>query len=309
MRQQVYIIHSMKKQLFVLLTLLIFFPGCNNVQREFEYSYPQIPSIIQDDVLRRAYLAEHYWDKVPWDDTTITISNDKLRKHFYEYLTLINETGLSQANILLNDLASKASSAPYSFTEPFLILFDESLNHPNSPMRHEGLYKSVVDIYIENLPEDSSIREKLKWERELLVKNSVGKIAEDFNILFEDGGVIKLHKIESELTLIYFFEPDCNSCKEGVSLAESNDAFSRFKKRHSVIAVYTGEDIRSYEMVAGSFPAGWKTGRDINNEVTVNRLYDRRASPSIYLLDKDKRVLIKDGDVESVIKYLEEIVK
>lgn len=299
--------HSMKKHLFVLLTLSIFFPGCNNVEREFEFSYPQIPSIIQEDVLRRAYLAEHFWDNIPWNDTTITVSMDKLRKHFYEYLSLINETGLSRANVLLNDLASKASSAPCSFTEPLLILFDECLNHPNSPMRHEGLYISVIDVYIENLPVESPIREKLKWERELLIKNSIGKVAEDFSILFEDGGVVKLHKIESELTLLYFFEPDCNSCKEGVFLAENNDAFNRFKKRHSVIAVYTGEDIESYEMVAGSFPAGWKTGRDINNEVTVNRLYDRRASPSIYLLDKDKRVLIKDGDVESVVKYLEEM--
>jgi hypothetical protein len=39
--------------------------------------------------------------------------------------------------------------------------------------------------------------------------------------------------------------------------------------------------------------------------ITRDRLYDRRASPSVYLLDKDKKVLLKDGDIETAEKIIE----
>ena len=106
----------------------------------------------------------------------MNITEKHLRIPYYEYLELINDLGVSKAGKLLNDLASKSSQSSPSISSAFLILFEESLNHPNSPMRHDALYLNVVDAYIQYFPADSEERKRLIEEREILLKNRIGEI-------------------------------------------------------------------------------------------------------------------------------------
>jgi hypothetical protein len=52
-------------------------------------------------------------------------------------------------------------------------------------------------------------------------------------------------------------------------------------------------------------PKGWICGYDKEMTLTHKRLYDLKAIPSLYLLDKRKHVLVKDGvsiaDIEQII--------
>ena len=56
-------------------------------------------------------------------------------------------------------------------------------------------------------------------------------------------------------------------------------------------------------------PAGWINGYDNGMVITEKRLYNLSAIPSLYLLDSQKRVLIKDGvsvaHIEDVIALME----
>lgn len=46
--------------------------------------------------------------------------------------------------------------------------------------------------------------------------------------------------------------------------------------------------------------------RDASQVINRHRLYDLKAVPCLYLLDADKRVLLKDVTVEHVELYLRE---
>ena len=59
--------------------------------------------------------------------------------------------------------------------------------------------------------------------------------------------------------------------------------------------MYTDEDIETWEKYRPSMPALWLNGYDASFTIRGNNLYDLRAIPSLYLLDKDKRVIIKDA--------------
>lgn len=295
----------MKKVLITIPLLLLLLTGCKENVKQYRFEYPHIPSVIQEKSEQREYLSLHFWDNLPWDDSTVNITEKHLRIPYYEYLELINDLGVSKAGKLLNDLASKSSQSTPSISSAFLILFEESLNHPNSPMRHDALYLNVVDAYIQYFPADSEERKRLIEEREILLKNRIGEISEDFTILFSDGSSSNLHNIKSDFIMILFFEPDCNSCKESISFAENSAIIKKFQERYISLAIYTGNDSYYLERGGSLFSKRWKVGSDLNGMITRDRLYDRRASPSVYLLDKDKKVLLKDGDIETAEKIIE----
>ena len=64
-------------------------------------------------------------------------------------------------------------------------------------------------------------------------------------------------------------------------------------KRLKVVALYPDQDITLWK--AHPLPAGWINGYDKGCVVEKNRLYDLRAIPALYLLDAQKRVLVKDS--------------
>lgn len=289
----------MKKGLLLIISAVFTVYGCKTKETRFVFEHVHIPSVIQDKAEQREYLSYHYWDNMPWEDTSLLITPILIKQPYFEYLSVISELGLSKAEDRLKELAAKSSSSSKSVSEAFLQLFEETLDHPNSPMKHEKLYMAVLNEYIRNLNSNDPLKEKLNWDRELLNKNKVGDVCEDFKIVFTDGSVNSLHSISSEYILIFFFEPDCRVCKESLEYAQKSDIINRFKERNMVLAIYSGENITLFEEVAGSFPGGWRVGHDLNNMIALDRLYDRRASPSVFILDKEKKVLLKDGDIES----------
>lgn len=51
-------------------------------------------------------------------------------------------------------------------------------------------------------------------------------------------------------------------------------------------------------------PQNWILGTD-NNFIKDNAIYDLKAMPSIYLLDHNKKVILKDSSWEKVMYYLD----
>jgi len=50
-------------------------------------------------------------------------------------------------------------------------------------------------------------------------------------------------------------------------------------------------------------PAQWIHAYDKGMEITQRRLYDIKAIPTLYLLDKEKKVLLKDTSVEALESF------
>ena len=55
-----------------------------------------------------------------------------------------------------------------------------------------------------------------------------------------------------------------------------------------------------------TFPARWIDGYDEDEWLTQERVYDLKAMPTLYLLDAQKRVLLKDAPIEKIEAHLEQ---
>ena len=73
----------------------------------------------------------------------------------------------------------------------------------------------------------------------------------------------------------------------------------------AVVNVYIDEDLAAWRAYAPSYPSSWLCGYDPDGLVRSDRIYNVRAIPSLYLLDADKRILMKDAPVERVISWLQ----
>ena len=59
---------------------------------------------------------------------------------------------------------------------------------------------------------------------------------------------------------------------------------------------------------SGTFPKDWIVGYDPLQVIRSDSLYHLRAIPSIYLLDRDKTIILKDTPEEVLIEYLASII-
>ena len=72
-----------------------------------------------------------------------------------------------------------------------------------------------------------------------------------------------------------------------------------------ILAVYPDEDKEEWERHLPDFPKEWINGYDKKLVIKEKNLYDLKAIPTLYLLDKDKKVLLKDATVAQIDQYLQ----
>jgi hypothetical protein len=77
--------------------------------------------------------------------------------------------------------------------------------------------------------------------------------------------------------------------------------------RLSILSLYTDEDLSVYWSTLDKMPKTWINAYDKKVVVKNQSLYDLKAIPTLYLLDKDKKVLLKDVPFEVLEQYLTKI--
>ena len=68
--------------------------------------------------------------------------------------------------------------------------------------------------------------------------------------------------------------------------------------------VYIDEDLKSWREYMPVYPREWLNGYDASHIIREDVLYCVRAIPSLYLLDSDKRILLKDPPLDRVLQAL-----
>jgi hypothetical protein len=86
----------------------------------------------------------------------------------------------------------------------------------------------------------------------------------------------------------------CREIIDGITASELILALSQ-RLDIAIVALYPDEDIDAWRNYLPSMPKDWICAYDKELRLTSERLYDLKAIPALYLLDAQKRVIIKDG--------------
>ena len=76
----------------------------------------------------------------------------------------------------------------------------------------------------------------------------------------------------------------------------------------AVLNIYIDEDLEAWRSYMPIYPEEWFNGFDPDFVIRTDVLYNVRAIPSLYLLDKDKTVIMKDAVTERVLDFVNRFV-
>lgn len=180
------------------------------------------------------------------------------------------------------------------------------LYDPNSPYRNEDLYLPFVRGLAASKYTPDSLRAYYARQAEMCALNQYGQKAPDFEFRTLSEKTERLYDIDAEYLMLFFSNPGCTACKGIIDEVQSVEPLlvAQADGRLAVVNVYIDEDVQAWKDYAETYPESWHSGYDSRMVIRNSTLYNVRAIPSLYLLDKDKKVLMKDAPTENVIGYL-----
>ena len=141
--------------------------------------------------------------------------------------------------------------------------------------------------------------------------NRRGTVAADFAFSDKDGRHYTLHGINADLTILFFSNPGCTACKQIIEYLSHDPEISSLVQegKIAVVNVYIDEDLKEWYDYIDQYPESWYNGYDHNHIIRDDELYNVRAIPSLYLLDKDKKVILKDVNEQRLFVTLDNMLE
>lgn len=266
---------------------------------------PMPPAMLTDDSSRLVFMADHYWDTFDASDTTWIADTAALEQAFANWAALLGALPQREAVKYPGALIRRAGQSP-----EVLLRLSEIAEHyfadPNSPYRSEELFIPVLEAVLESRTIDTLYKIRPRLQLASAMKNRPGTKAADIAYTTGSGATGTLYGLRADYTLVIFYNPGCPDCARTESYIERSEVFGPLAAsgRLKVLAIYPDEDMEVWRSHLPQMPAGWIVGRSLIGRIGESP-YDLPAIPALYLLDKDKRVILKDAPVERIEAWLD----
>lgn len=281
----------------------------------------------ESDSLKEIFLAKNFWEdylspirlsQIEQTDSSILGINEQIfADSFLEYIKLLQKIdNYSFADSCINSLLNRAESFCDAGDKRFYFALigcsEKVLYNARSPYLDERMYlpflrRALGSKYIPN-------DDKLPFSEQLRLAslNQIDSVASDFEYstaLSSHPQLYRMSQINSPYLLLFFTDPLCTTCQATTQALESDEVIAKMieDKRLKILSMYIGEDLEKWNKTKGA-RGGWIFGYDSKKLFSTNELYSLRAIPSFYLLDREKKVLLKDASLARVQRFFNSIL-
>lgn len=266
------------------------------------YAMPDVPDSIAEPAQRADYAILHYWQRYDFADTTL-LRNGHAEQALVEFLGLMpyaTERGRNEGIGRWLQQADRNTTA----CRYFLSQAERYLYHPDSPLRNEQLFRTVLQQSLRLASADAAMQDRSRFLLRLTGRNAVGNKAESFVCETSRGQRLSTDSIQGPLLLICY-DPECERCQDLLfSLRYCSPLNLAIKEgRMTVLAVYTGGDEQLWRNTSGDMPAQWLTAID-RTGIGEKMLYDLTAMPVMLLTDSQRRVIMKEPTLQQLTDWL-----
>jgi thiol-disulfide isomerase/thioredoxin len=261
------------------------------------------PVTRQDSLDNYNYYKKHYWDGITFMDNRIVRTPfflPKVEKYFRDILVPAADTIIKEADYLL--LLARTNTEMYKFLLNWLT--DEYI-YPKY-MGQDAVFVHLFEKYhskgISNWLNEKQLK-AISDRAYMVMSNLIGEKAADLEMVDSTGKPYPLYNVNADYTVVVFWDPTCGHCREevprldsfyhakwkqqgvkmyGVLSENEKTKWIEFIKEHNLkdwIHVYQTEETK--KAIADSQRPGYK------------QLYDITQTPTLYLLDKEKRIIAK----------------
>ena len=288
---------------------------------------PEIPPASQhpggkyDSLYAYQYFKSHFWDGINfYDDRLIRtpIFEVKLDKYF-EQLVFPNADSVNKE---IDWMLGYASVAPEN--EKFLLLKFVNRYIAMKYMWEDAVFVHLYEKYFaqKTYPWLTDKGMKTIQDRAYnLMANILGNPAPDIDLPDTTGTNITLYRLTSPYTVVLIWDPTCSHCKEIVPKVDSLYKSKWKTEGVRVFAMAKETDgnrndwmnfIRQHHLEEWAnvyYSKADEKGRIESGVPGYSQLYDVLTFPTLYLLDKDKRIIAKKLSFDQINDVLEEKIK
>ena len=269
-----------------------------------------------DSMFAYKYYKSHYWDGVDfWDDlfARTTFFDGKLDKYFAEIVIPNADTVIKEMDRML-----AFASVSQDMTRFLLVKFINRY-YNQKYMWEDAVFVHLYEKYLANKEYswmNASGKKMITDRAYSLMANILGTPAADIDLPDSTGKKIRLYDINSSYTLVCFWDATCGHCKE---VLPKIDSFYTAKWKASGLKIYsvsketsgTIDDWKKYIREANLnwvnvfYSRNEEKARVTNGIPGYSQLYDVQSFPTLYLLDKDKRIIAKKLTYEQMDDILD----
>lgn len=284
---------------------------------------------ILDSLFQYRYYRSHFFDQMKLSDARFLrtpLYEEKIKKYI--------EKVIPQAPDTINRECDKLLAGAERNKETFRYLLVTLFNHyaTSKIMGFDAVYAHIAENWY--IPKatfgDTAFIRITRENLEKIKPVLIGKPAPPLRLLsvpkehFEQsktdtaalnnphaGKFIELHQIDARFTLLAFWESDCGQCRK--TIPELYAVYQKLKDK--------GVEVMSIHMIGGvegkqkwtSFINQYKTYDWINAwnpyDFSYKTAYDIRSSSTIFVLDKDKKIIAKKLEPKQIEEFINGFIR
>lgn len=277
----------------------------------------QQPANREDSIKAFRYYRDHFWDGVNfWDGRLAytTFFEEKLDRYFNQLVTPHPDSVNKEMDYMLGF----ASINPEM--QRFLLLRFINRYYSQRYMWEDAVFVHLYEKYFSSktYPWLSEQGKKTITDRAYsLMANILGTPATDIELPDSTGRTVSLYALQKQFTLVVFWDPTCGHCKETLPKIDSVYA-ARWKQDgvgiYAVAKETEGTRADWLRFIAEKKIGHWshvyyskeaEKNRVEKNVPGYSQLYDVQSFPTLYLLDKDKRIVAKKLSYEQMDEIIQ----
>ena len=255
-------------------------------------------------VMNYNYNKNHFFDNIDLNDERL-IRTPLLYSRLDSFFTNVLIQSPDTINKEIDKLINKCSSNYKMFQFVSVYLF----NHfrESEIMGHDAVMVKIADdIYLSGKADwvTREFKDDLRKQIDLIRPNLIGKKAENMVMDSYKGIFVSLYDVEKDFTVLYFWEPNCGHCQEATPKLK---AYYDKPKDYSleVFAVCTTADKEKWTKYIEDNKITWINGWDPKRISHFDFYYNVQSTPTIYVLDKDKKIIAKKLAVEEIGPFID----
>lgn len=284
-----------------LFLVILFFLPIAAVAQNAGFPLPDVPQTLKGPEARANYLALHYWDKYDFDDYSLIGNKDISEQGFSNFISIMPYVTEKEAAF---DNFASSIAANVKMLRYFMALGEKYLAEPMSPLYDESLYILLLEKVNELEGLDEANKEQFAFDLRMAKKNRLHTEAADFSYLTREGKRGRLSRVKSEYTLLFLGDPECEVCSIVKGELLDSPVFNDFVGSGRLKVLFVCVEGKTEAWMNAPAPPDWIDACDDKGVIYEKLLYDIPGLPVLYLLDSDKRVVLKNASAGQIKEYL-----
>ncbi|WP_247233808.1 thioredoxin-like domain-containing protein [Telluribacter sp. SYSU D00476] len=260
---------------------------------------PKLPNGKSDSTWVFNYYKAHYWDQFDFTDDRLLRTpfiQPRLERYFKELVVQVPDSIIKDVDALIKKAASNKDVKSY------LIYYITSEYENAKVVGTEGVFVHMAEkYYLTGEMEVSADARRRIGERVASMKPLlVDKIIPNLTLSNPEKKPVSIHGIKADYTVLFFYSPTCGHCKEAApklkEFYEKNKATGV-----KVLAIATDQSPEEWKQYISTYKLGdLLHGYDYTFRTDYRTQYDVFSTPTIYVLDKNKKIIARRMPVEQL---------